>query len=456
MQLTLFSPEVDQSIKYKVFKQTQLGQFHSSLPLQELAALLPSPKTKVGAPAWFSNEGKVALQFLKCYEGCSDAKLLERINTSWTLQFFCGIQLPASKMIGDKDLIWKTRAWVAKHLDWDVAQSTLIDAWKPQMELTHIGLSDATCYESYIKYPTDVKLLWDCCKWLEKELQRMRKALGAARQRNKYTEQKAKQLNYARRRRKTHKQTRGRQRQLLHLCQRQIGQLAHLIVLWNSDPLKDPYLFTPQELQRFDVIGQIYAQQQRHYDDPSEKIDNRIVSLYKPYLRPIVRGKENKRVEFGAKVNTWQVGGLNFIEYLSFNAFHEGIRLKQGIAFHKKHFGKLSQLGADRIYATNENRRYCTKLGIQTNFAPKGSPPNDKDLVKQQKQIRSAIATLRATQLEGSYGNDKNHYGLRKVKARNQLTEQAWIFFGMMSANAMKIARKKTHVKTEEQKARAA
>lgn len=456
MQLTLFSPEVAQSIKIKVFKNTSLGKFHASLPLKELAALLPDRKTKVGAPGWFTNEGKIALQFLKCYEGCSDEKLLERINTSWALQLFCGIQLPAAKMIGDKDLIWKTRLWVAKHLDWTAAQSVLIEHWKPEMELLHLGLSDATCYESYIKYPTDVKLLWDCCDWLEKQLQRLCKALRAPRQRNTYSKQKQRQLTYARRRRKTYKQTRRRQRQLLHLCQRQIGQLANLIILWNSDPLKEPYLFVEQEQQRFDVIGQIYTQQQEHYDDPSKKINNRIVSLYKPYLRPIVRGKENKRVEFGAKVNTWQVGGLNFIEHLSFNAFHEGIRLKQGIAFHKKHFGKLTQLGADRIYATNENRRYCSTLGIQTNFTPKGRSSNDKSLVRQQKQIRSTIATLRATQLEGSYGNDKNHYGLRKVKARSQLTEEAWIFFAMMSANTMKVARKKARITEQQQKTRAA
>ncbi|MEL7196459.1 MAG: transposase, partial [Bacteroidota bacterium] len=54
-----------------------------------------------------------------------------------------------------------------------------------------------------------------------------------------------------------------------------------------------------------------------------------------------------------------------------------------------------------------------------------------------------AISKVRATQLEGSYGNDKNHYGLRKVKARNESTEVAWIFFAMMSANAVKISRYK-------------
>lgn len=62
----------------------------------------------------------------------------------------------------------------------------------------------------------------------------------------------------------------------------------------------------------------------------SEKKDvrHRIVSIDRPYIRPIVRGKENKRVEFGARVNNIQIGGISFIEHHSFEAFNEGARLK--------------------------------------------------------------------------------------------------------------------------------
>ena len=41
---------------------------------------------------------------------------------------------------------------------------------------------------------------------------------------------------------------------------------------------------------------------------------NRIVSLSRLHLRPIVRGKEVKSVEFGAKVNNILVDGISFIE----------------------------------------------------------------------------------------------------------------------------------------------
>ena len=84
------------------------------------------------------------------------------------------------------------------------------------------------------------------------------------------------------------------------------------------------------------------------------RVKDLIVSIDKPYIHPIVRGKETKSVEFGAKVNTIQVDGINFIEHLSFSAFHEGIRLPQCVAKQQKLFSrKVRLLAADSIYATN-------------------------------------------------------------------------------------------------------
>ena len=170
-----------------------------------------------------------------------------------------------------------------------------------------------------------------------------------------------------------------------------------------------------------------------------ENVKQRIVSLQKPHIRPIIRGKEVKPVEFGAKVHKIQVGGLSFIEHLSYENFNEGTRLKQSIAFHQKHFGKCSQLAADAIYATNENRRYCTSLDIATSFLPKGKQGK---LQVQKSAMRSVLSSVRSTVLEGSFGNEKNHYLLSKIKARTQVTEIAWIFFGMLTANASIISKR--------------
>ncbi|WP_152267175.1 hypothetical protein [Agriterribacter humi] len=102
---------------------------------------------------------------------------------------------------------------------------------------------------------------------------------------------------------------------------------------------------------------------------------NRIVSLHKPYIpyiHPIKRGKETRPTEFGARVNKLHVDGISFIEHLSFDAFTEGIRIQSTIDMERRYFGKCSQMGADAIYGTNANRKYCTTEHIATCFVAKG------------------------------------------------------------------------------------
>lgn len=42
--------------------------------------------------------------------------------------------------------------------------------------------------------------------------------------------------------------------------------------------------------------------------------------------------------------------------------------------------------------------------------------------------------------MEGSYGTHKEHYGLRRVKARTRQTEVIYIFFGIHTANMVRLA----------------
>ena len=149
-----------------------------------------------------------------------------------------------------------------------------------------------------------------------------------------------------------------------------------------------------------------------------------------------MRGKENKRVEFGLKANIRQVDGINFIEHLSFDAFNEASHLKTVVYQHQRDFGICKQIGADQIFATNANRKFCTQRSIATCFVPKGRKSKDED---QRAVLRKIIANLRATVLEGSFGNEKNHYNLQRIKARTPLTEKWWCFMGMITANAVKI-----------------
>ena len=91
-------------------------------------------------------------------------------------------------------------------------------------------------------------------------------------------------------------------------------------------------------------------------------------------------------------------------------------------------------MAGDTIYANNANRKYCTKYDISTSFVRKGRTAKDEPL---RKVIRSELSRERATRLEGSFGTQKQHYSLSRVKARNKETEILWIFFGIHTANAV-------------------
>ena len=225
-------------------------------------------------------------------------------------------------------IVSAVRNEMVSRLDIESLQEVLASHWKPYLENLHVCMTDATCYESHMRFPTDMKLLFE-----------------------------------------------GR------------------------------------------------------------KVSDRIVSIDRHYVRPIVRGKETKSVEFGAKVNNIQIDGISFIEHLSFKAFNEGIRLKDCIRMQQKLMNvRVRCVAADSIYANNANRKFCTKYGISTSFVRKGRAAKDESL---RKVLRSELSKQRATRLEGSFGTQKQHYSLARIKARNRKTEILWIFFGIHTANAV-------------------
>ena len=138
------------------------------------------------------------------------------------------------------------------------------------------------------------------------------------------------------------------------------------------------------------------------------KVSDRIVSIDRYYVCPIVRGKETKSVKFGAKVNNIQIDGISFIEHLSFKAFNECIRLKDCIRMQQKLMNvRVRCVAADSIYANNANRKFCTKYGISTSFVRKGRAAKDEPL---RKVLRSELskATLLALKDKGQKQEDGN------------------------------------------------
>ncbi|MEM6846201.1 MAG: hypothetical protein AAF632_28580 [Bacteroidota bacterium] len=65
------------------------------------------------------------------------------------------------------------------------------------------------------------------------------------------------------------------------------------------------------------VMQHIYAQQEGMYRSKTCRYDDRIVNIYQPYVRPIVRGKDKGNVEFGVKLGVSLQQGYTRINTLS-------------------------------------------------------------------------------------------------------------------------------------------
>ena len=244
-------------------------------------------------------------------------------------------------------------------------------------------------------------------------------------------------LAYRKQRKHSKSQTRKMTRRLLEL----LGKILKEIRELERDYEKASNLLTAREKGVLEIITKMCRQQKNHFQskDCRESIPNRIVSISKPYVRPIVRGKEVKSVEFGAKVNNILVDGISFIEKLSFNAFNEGARLTHCLKMHKRLFGvDAKKVGGDTGYAGTGNRNYCKENGIQTSFVKRGRPFGEDK--KEKDKVRQELARVRATAMEGSFGTQKEHYDLKRVKARTKLTEILYIFFGIHTANVVQLA----------------
>lgn len=425
----------------KTFENSELGRIKRKLPLREMAenlGLRSSMGPKRGRRSYFTPEGKVALMFLKMYTGLSSPKLMEQLNGNIHYQLFCDVRIDPLHPLTNYKLLDDVFSELARGLKLQQQQQILARSWKPYLKDLDTMYTDATCYESEMRYPTDPKLLWEGIEKAYGVMCSLSARLNVHRPRTKYTDVERANLSYRKQRRHTQVQTRKLTRRLLNL----LGKILKEVRRLERENAGVEKLLTARQKCDMEIITRMYRQQRHHFenDNPRESIKDRIVSISKAYVRPIVRGKEVKGVEFGAKCNNILVDGLSFIEKLSFNAFNEGTRLPHCLKMHRRLFGvDVKKVGGDAGYAGSANRAYCKDRGIQTSFVKRGRPSLEK---KENELIRNELARVRATRMEGSFGTQKEHYGLKRIKARTKQTEILYIFFGIHTANVVQLVRR--------------
>ena len=187
------------------------------------------------------------------------------------------------------------------------------------------------------------------------------------------------------------------------------------------------------------VVAEVYRQQQWMYDNKTSTIEDRIVSLSQPHIRPIVRGKAGTPVEFGAKLSVSLRDGYVFLDRIDWNNFNESGDLKAQVEAFKEATGVYPEsVHVDRIYRTRSNRAFCKERGIRISGPPLGRPPafvsdEKKKQAKEDERVRNAI--------EGKFGVSKRRFSLNRVMAKLSHTSQTAIAITFLVMNLSTLLR---------------
>ena len=95
--------------------------------------------------------------FLKPYTGQSDDGLIEMLNGSIHMQMFCGVLIDPANPIKNGKIVSAIRQRIAEVLDIRELQKLLYDKWGGSLKDKDLCLTDATCYESHLRFPDRCK-----------------------------------------------------------------------------------------------------------------------------------------------------------------------------------------------------------------------------------------------------------------------------------------------------------
>ena len=300
---------------------------------------------------------------------------------------------------------------------------------------------DATCAPQAIRFPTDTSLLNEARLNTEGIIDSLHAAgLTEGRKPRTYRVIAKKQYNgFSKSRRKTGRSIRRTRRQQLNYLRR---NLKHIDTVIQRHPGEWENALTRWQRERLAVIRTLYAQQREMYESGSTRIDDRIVSLSQPWVRPIVRGKQNAPVEFGAKVAMSDIDGFLRIEYLSWDAFNECHTLQESVEAYRKAYGHYpKRVLADTIFRTRDNLRYCKEHGIHLNGPRLGKPTKDPAIRKQELHLEWLESGERGD-IERRFGIGKRCYSLGRITAKLQHTSEIMIHMSVLTLNLQKRLRR--------------
>jgi len=447
----MYRTESKQQMSFKDFYLPFGGHLNGKNRWVELAKLVPWEEFEAEYAQGFSaGKGAPAKPFrmalgaelIRRKLDITDEEVVEQIRENHYLQYFIGMEGYRDEAPFDASMMTHFRERLTVDMI-NRVNERVIEKQSKKKERNETAQSegeaenrgklllDATCVPQDIRYPTDLSLLNEAREKTEKVIDVLHLTNGKKGKKPRTYRKKARKeyLTVAKQRKKSRKAIRQAIRKQLGYVRRNLKTIEKQIETAGKERLGR------REQRNLEVCRKVFSQQESMYLRREHRVEERIVSMAQPHVRPIVRGKAGAEVEFGSKLMISVVDGYTRIEKLKWENYNEGTLLETSVEAYKARYGYYPEsVHADTIYRTRENRQYCKERGIRISGPALGRPSCDKEKNKLLRRLEAADARERIP-VEGKFGNCKRKYGLNRIFTKKMDTSECEIAIGILLLN---------------------
>lgn len=367
--------------------------------------------------------------------GTSDEETVEQIRENPYLQYFLGFKEYKDEAPFHSTMFVHFRKRISKSMVCKINEAvnkkavskTRKSSDDDDNDSTHQNkgklLVDATCAPADITFPTDLKLLNKAREKSEQIIDVLHHPHKGKMKKPRTYRKKARKdfLSVA----KSKRLSKSKRRKSIR---KQIGYVARNLktidLLSQNISLS---LLDKRQYKDLLVINELLRQQKWMHEQHENRINDRIVSISQPHVRPIKRGKANASTEFGAKISASLVAGYCFLDHLDWNNYNESGDLVEQIEAYKRRFGFYpSSVHADRIYRNRNNIKFCKKHGIRLSGPRLGRPPKQLSK-KRDQQKQSWQDEIDRIPIEGKFGQAKRRFSLSRIMSKLAQTSETAI-----------------------------
>ncbi len=431
--------DFNQPLGFKMNPDNRWIKKAASIPWYDIekqyAELFPS---NTGMPAKPLQTALGSLLIQKQY-GYSDRELVEQLTENPYYQYFIGLPgyqeeapfVPSllvefRKRLSD-EVLSEINEMIAEYNHSDENDDNEDDSSGDESgENEGTLILDATCAPQQISYPQDINLLNEARENLEKIIDTICYEYNYYKPRMYRKNARKDYLELAKCRKRSRKKIRKAIKKQLQYVRRDLGYVD-MFLAKNDVELSD------SQLSRVGVIRKVLEQQEYMYKNKTHHVDDRIVSISQPYIRPIVRGKAKSPVEFGAKLDmSIDEHGFARLEKLSYDAYNESDVLVSAIENYFKRTGHYPErVLVDQIYRNRKNRAYCKKNNIRISGPALGRP---KKMTHEEKQ-QAYEDNVDRIEVERGFSLAKRCYGLGLIKTKLDTTTRSSIMLSIIAMN---------------------